>query len=442
MAHFPRSSRLVLRVALGLLTLGVLVGIAVPAGIDWDFANFYDTGRRIWAGQLGSIYDPSTLIAGQAPQGGMAFWGAPASAYVYAPLAWLPPAAALIAFKIVASTALVTALLLLFRETASELLEGSEARADYAALFAVLALVFQPFWTIYRVGGQTTPVVFLLIVVGFLAYQKDRRWTAAFALAIASFLKPAFLLVPAILALLGGRRTFLTIAGSFAVLGLLSVAFLGWPIHREFIEVLARGSEKPARWYFNSALSILADPFRPAEGAPAAGGVYHLVARGIRLLGLGVLLWVAFARRQMSWSDGGRRRVDYLLAAGFALLLSQVVWEHYLTVLFLPLILLVPRRAELPEGARRLLWGSFALCLLQNLILVLWARDHVPALRVLPGMALAVLLKSGPLLLLLLLLLRYHLDIFRVVGNAPLRSAPNPVTGGTGELVPAGTRAR
>lgn len=441
MPHFPRASRLILRIALGVLGVGILAGVLVPAGLGWDFANFYDTGHRVWAGQLADIYDPSTPIAGQSPQGGMAFWGAPLSAYAYAPLAWMPPAAALMVFKLVASAALITALLLLYRETAQATSPGSEARQAFAATFALLALLFQPFWTIYRVGGQTTPVVFLLIVLGFLAYQQDRRWEAAFTLAIAAFLKPAFLLIPAILVLLGGRRTFVAVAGSFALLGLGSIALLGWPIHREFIEVLARGSQKPSPWYFNSALSILADPFRSADPAAAPAGLYLLVQRGIKLLGLGVLAWVGLARRQLAWSEPGRRRVDYLLAVSFALLLSQVVWEHYLTVLFLPLILLVPGRAALPTGARRLIAAIFGLCLLQNLVLVLWVRDHLPV-ATLPGMAVAVLCKSGPLLLLMALLLRYHRAIFQVAGGATLPDGAPARAMGTGDLLPATGHAR
>ena len=51
------------------IALVAITGILVPAGLGWDFANFYDTGRRAAAGQLMTIYDPTATIAGQAPQG-------------------------------------------------------------------------------------------------------------------------------------------------------------------------------------------------------------------------------------------------------------------------------------------------------------------------------------------------------------------------------------
>ena len=90
-------ARGVTRVSLALLALGCALGIALPMGHEWDFANFYDTGRRVLAGQLADIYDASTLIAGEAPTNSLDFFGAPLSAFLYAPLALLPPLAALAA---------------------------------------------------------------------------------------------------------------------------------------------------------------------------------------------------------------------------------------------------------------------------------------------------------------------------------------------------------
>ncbi|MGH9854754.1 MAG: hypothetical protein ACREBD_33400, partial [Blastocatellia bacterium] len=73
-------------VCLLLLLVGTVVGIMVPAGPGWDFANFYDTGRRVAAGQIGDLYNPDSLINGEKPQGGLGFYGAPISALLYAPL--------------------------------------------------------------------------------------------------------------------------------------------------------------------------------------------------------------------------------------------------------------------------------------------------------------------------------------------------------------------
>src|SRR5687767_13195777 len=85
---------------MGLIGAGCLVGIAVPAGLGWDFANFYDAGRRIAAGQVVDLYSPASPIAGQPPQGSTGFFGAPLSAVLYLPLAPFPARTALVLFKI------------------------------------------------------------------------------------------------------------------------------------------------------------------------------------------------------------------------------------------------------------------------------------------------------------------------------------------------------
>src|SRR5688572_7907331 len=98
-----------------IISVAAAIGILVPAGSGWDFANFYDTGRRIVGWQVADLYDPSSLITGATPQGAMSFWGAPLSALLYAPLGWLAPGAALIAFKVVGTAALFVALWILYR---------------------------------------------------------------------------------------------------------------------------------------------------------------------------------------------------------------------------------------------------------------------------------------------------------------------------------------
>ena len=109
----PRNRRLTVAAVL-LIAIGNIVGIVVPAGAGWDIANFYDTGRRVAAGEVGNLYDPGTPIAGQPPQGELGFYGTPLSAYLFVPLAGLSPRWALVAFKVENAAALLLALGLLF----------------------------------------------------------------------------------------------------------------------------------------------------------------------------------------------------------------------------------------------------------------------------------------------------------------------------------------
>src|SRR5215467_6445484 len=138
---------------IALILTGCIVGIVVPAGSGWDFANFYDTGRRAAAGHIQDIYHPDRLIKGEAPQGSMAFWGAPVSAWLYAPLSYVPPHWALVLFKIQNTLACYAALWLLYIHNRQFVDPTPVAQAKFAALFAFLSLLYQPLWTMYRVGG-------------------------------------------------------------------------------------------------------------------------------------------------------------------------------------------------------------------------------------------------------------------------------------------------
>lgn len=422
-------NRIWLRLILAVIGLGVLAALVVPAGSGWDFANFYDTGRRAIAGQIADIYDPASLIAGRTPQGNMAFWGAPLSAWFYAPLGLLPPAAALVAFKLIAVVATTTALLLLYRLTRRSAGLSSDQSSWYALVFAVLVLLYQPFWTIFRVGGQTTPLVLLLMVLGLRSYVDGKLFATAGWLVLAVLFKPAFLLVPAFLALVSPPRFALALAGTGAAVAAVSIALFGWPIHREFLEILLRGADKPSPWPFNSSLYIVADVFRPiADSIPIrrTGGWFPDALRlAIKLAVVGTTVVLAVLASRQLWAPARRRLFTFLLAISFCLLISQVVWEHYLAVLFIPLSFLVVCWPWLTRGERVHLLVILALCALQNLVLVSFFRDHVP-IRSHLGLLAVSLVKAGPLLAYVGFLWFRRATIFRLVGTLRVEEATAP----------------
>jgi hypothetical protein len=409
--------------------LVALAGIIVPAGSGWDFANFYDTGHRAAAGQINDIYDPATPIGGQLPQGKMAFWSPPISAWFYAPLSLFPPGLALVVFKLVATLALFAGLFLLYREVRSQNPEGTPP--EFALTFMILVLLFQPFWTIYRVGGQTTPMAFLFLVIGLHAYLRERFWLTAVCLLFTVLIKPAFLFIPAFLALVSGRKFLSPLALVFLTTGLVSIILLGWPIHREFLEVLRRGSEKPSPWPFNSSLYILAEMFRPVENSipiPGRGGlVADILRMGVKFIVLLVFAGMMLRNRRLPWPSERRRLFDYLMAVSFCLLISQVVWEHYLALLFIPLVFLLTGIGRLPGPARIHLGLVLGLCVLQNLVFVQFFRDRVDISSTI-GLILVSLVKAGPLLAYLIFLWLHRREIFRLLyPQGPTETSEMPI---------------
>jgi hypothetical protein len=424
-----KSARFRAKALIGFAVVLAMVGIMVPAGHGWDFANFYDTGHRAAAGQINDIYNPATPIDGVSPEGKMAFWSPPISAWFYAPLSLFPPAVALVLFKLVATVAFAVALLLLYREVVR--LNPEDGVPEFGLAFMVLVLLFQPFWTIYRVGGQTTPVAFLLLVIGLRAYLRENVWVTALCLLLSILIKPAFLFIPAFLALVSGRRFLSPLALVFLSAGLLSLLLLGWTIHREFLEVLRRGSEKPSPWPFNSSLYILAEMFRPiANSIPIPGRglfVAGILRNAIKFAVLLVFAGIMLRNRRFPWPPERRRLFDYLMAISFCLLISQVVWEHYLALLFIPLVFLFAGLSRLTHPARIHLGVIIGLCALQNLVFVQFFRDRVPVTST-PMLILVSLVKAGPLLGLLTFLWLHRQQVYRLLHpQGPTETSEMPV---------------
>lgn len=434
-ALMPSHSRRRLLIA-ALVILGTLaaVGILVPAGARWDFANFYDTGRRAAAGEMGDIYRPDSPIAGAAPQGGMAFWGTPLSAWLYAPLALFSAPAALVLFKLAGTIAFAAGLLLLYRQAVEETgIETAEARQVFAFVTLGLVVLYQPFWTIYRVGGQTTPFVFLLVMATSWAYLRERWFPAALALLFVILIKPGFVFIPALLFFLGGRRLAAWLAGIGLTAAAASILLLGWPIHRQFLDILIAGSRMPSPWFFNSSLAILGDAFRPIRDSgpifSEGGHLPGLIGLGLRGLGAATIVWLAWRAHRLLPDSRARRGLDIFLAVSLSLLAAQVVWEHYLALLFIPLLLLVAQWRYWSRGARLLLVCLFALMPAQNLILVMAFRSHV-SLTSHAALLAVSLVKAGPLLLFLLWLIRYQGELLARFGG--LARAPSDSSAAAG----------
>jgi hypothetical protein len=398
-----------------LLLTGAIIGIIVPAGTGWDFANFYDTGRRAAAGQIGDLYNPDSLIDGGKPEGSLGFWGPPISAWFYAPLSYLPPATALVVFKIENTLAYFIALLLIYLFYRQFAGDSPAAQSQFAAVFALLSLIYQPFWTVYRVGGQTTPTVFLLFTLALLNYTNTRLMLSSIFLVLALLIKPSF--APVLLFLMfvsGVRFTQFSVLVLLAA-GLASVWVSGWDIHVEFLRVALRGAESTFPWFSNSSLYVPLEGIKSATNVGRPSGWLNLVLTGLNVgVKAGVLftfVLIMVKSRPQPWSPPARRHFHFLMAVCFCLMMSQTVWEHYLSPLFLFLAYVVASRRHFSRSAMTLIGAIFLFGMGQNLIfinLLRAAHDFDSLLE----LFLVGLFKSAPLLLTLVFLWRHYGELF------------------------------
>jgi hypothetical protein len=393
----------------GLLALGTTAGIIVPAGPGWDFANFYDAGSKVAAGQIQDLYNPHSLIRGKNAQGSLQFFGAPISALIYAPLGYFSPGVALVLFKIENTLAYFLALFLLYRHCRRFVEDTPIAQSAFAATFAFISLIYQPFWTVYRVGGQSMPTVFLLLTVALLAHTAGGMFWSALCLVLAVLIKPAFLSALALVAIVSGPRFICYSAVVAAFSGLLSVALMGWQVHLDFLTALKAASNTFYPWFYNSSIYVLIDNLRiywRVQSEVSSYSVFSLAATAARVFLVALFVYLIARGRLQSWSAPAKRHFHFCMAVAFCLFLAPVVWEHYLSVLFFPLAYIIASRRHFSGGAMAVIGSIFFLAVWQNLILVNFLRYNF-VWDTLFELISVGLLKSAPLLLFLYFLLRY-----------------------------------
>lgn len=407
------------------MAIGCVVGIVVPAGAGWDFANFYDAGQRVAGRQLRDLYDPLSLIGGEAPQGTMRFWGAPISAFFFVPLSWFPAGTALVLFKIENVLAFAAAFAVLFTFCRRFVPDDEDAQRRFAAVFAFLCLIYQPFWTVFRVGGQTTPTVLLLLATAVHFHMQRRDWWSSSLVVLATLVKPA--LAPALVCLLclSGRSFALKTIVLLAAIGVASIALLGWPIHLAFLDLMRTGVQSTFPWYYNSSLYILVDAVRTAAGTGTETGT-SLLTYVVKAIVLGTIVFLVLKSRAQSWTTAARRHWAFIVSILFFLWWSLTLWEHYLELLFIPLIYVVASSQWFSRSARVLVGAIFALSLTQNLIVTGWLRHTVSPDATLPLLIITTL-KAGPLLLMLVFAWRHYRELFRSYEAPAWRGVAGPM---------------
>jgi hypothetical protein len=398
------------------MILGSIYGITKPWGLGWDFANFYDTGRRAAAGQLDDIYQPHSLIEGEKPLDDQEFWGTPLSAYLYVALSWFRPETALVVFKAQNTIAYFAAFVVLFLFY-RRLFETPDCREwRFAALFTFLCLIYQPFWTVYRIGGQTTPTALLLLCLAMVAHA-DRRFVLSSLLVFAVvMIKPAFILMFVFLICVSGIQFFATAATFLLLTALASLLVGGWNIHEQFVNRMLQGLTVTYSWHVNSSLYTLVEHLRvliqSGSDCSLLRAVFSLFFIAIKLIVVGTFVFIVLKSRGRAWSPHSRCHFNFLMGMTFFLLISQTVWDHYLAALFPLLIYVVASYKKFSPTAIGLIAGVFILSIGQNIIFI-HIITHRFSFDSVPAILFACLFKSGPLILTLTFLWRCRNELLQ-----------------------------
>jgi hypothetical protein len=357
---------------LGVLAIAVvsLAGISLERGLNLDFANFYVAGQKALHGQIADLYDERALVAGAAPIGRMPFFSLPVASYLFAPLALLAPKTAFLLFKTLAVLCTWAGLWLLYRHV------RRFARPDdpaLLALFAFAALAFQPFWTIYLVGGQTMPLIFLLFILGLVWFWQERFGPAAAAYVLIVVIKPLFVLGLALVFLFGGGRFRLWTAGLGGLAAVVSLMAVGWAPHPAFLWQM-REAAGPVEKLFVShmfawlePLFLTLDDYEAAVDAPADLRAARLV---MRLVVIAAFVWAYMPFFRSDAPAAVKRHVLYVLAMLFPILVAPLFWAYYLMVLFVPLAQMIAARHLFPAAAQVTIGLAAGIGLTHNLLLI------------------------------------------------------------------------
>jgi hypothetical protein len=422
------ASRWVSWLGLALIVLGCLAGIATQKGDTWDFANFYDAGHKALIGQTVDLYDEHVMIGGAPAQGEMGFLCTPITSYLYAPLAMLQPLTAMMVFKIENTMALWLSLFLIWRQTRPAAGPLRDDQAIYAALFVGAAVLYQPLWTIYRVGGQTTPTILLLLTLGWIAHIRGRLPLSALCFVAAVAIKPFLFPALAFLVLFSSKRFLIWTAIIGAAAALISVAIMGWPIHEVFIHKLLSDAGSIFSPKYNAGLFTALDPILLPQAVQEDQPRPHdlsTVIQVLRLAVVAVFVWLAIDARRKGLTGAGLRSFQFLLAIIFTLMITPVAWPHYLMLMFPFLAALGASWRQLGRSTQILAALIVAICVEHNIILMLWLDNNV-GLETRPSQIAISLANSLPLMLTLALLVWRRGDIQKSFVGTPATDGAVP----------------
>ncbi len=407
--------------AIGLILLGCLAGLFVERGMELDFANYYDAGHKARVGQFDDLFDPFAQIEEAAPLSHMSFTSAPLTSLLYVPMSMFPPSVALIMFKLQSALFIGLGLAMLYQYLRRFVADRQAARDQFFTIFWGGALLFQPFWTVFVVGGQVTPLVFAALVLALVHQTRGASVLPAACWVLAVAIKPV--LAPGLLFLLivSTGRFRLSVFAITAALAALSISIFGIDLHFVLVERILEESRILNPAHFNSNMFAWIEPLVLSPGdyatSPTMPVGLKLLTSGVRLVTIGGLIWLWMRHLRTGLRSAARQHFAIILALVFPLILTPVAWAHYLALLFIPLMSVFAFAHYYPARAKAVAGLAIITALMQNLILW-WGVQRLTGLDDKLEMVLAATAKSLPMLLCVVIMFVWVRN-YRETGHDP-----------------------
>jgi hypothetical protein len=332
---------------IGLLATFVLVRGVLPAFqvIDTDFPNYYTAGKLVLeGGQLSRLYDDRWFqerirTAGIDAVGKFSPFP-PITALFCAPLALVPPQAALQILTVLSLGAVALSMVLLAR-----ILQWPARETALLVLFSGSALVNSLRF------GQIYCLLSFLIILGFSLSQRGKPVLAGMALGLMLPVKyfPA-VFIPYFL-LKNDRRLLLSMIATAAVVFMSGIPVMGWEVHREYLFTVLPshlGShytmQDPYSTAFQSWDSLLLRLFvQDPRSNPSPfwdARALYIGGKVVIIGGIVALLIVALYQLRRN-SSAHRDRYSVALLGIVALLIAPGTATYHFVLLWLPVALLI-----------------------------------------------------------------------------------------------------
>ena len=231
-----------------------------------------------------------------------------------------------VAFSLLSLGALLLSLTLLHREI------GRKLSGRQVTILGLAVLGWGPVLSTLR-NGQSAILLGALIICGWFCLRRGREVAAGVAVGAATCLKlyPALLLL---YLLLRHRRAFMAAFLTTLLLAWLPGVLTGWGTYLDYFRTARLVVTMYAGYFDNlSLLGLLTRMAQRPEGQFAMKTLFV----GSGLVIVGSVAWLVGYRPVLNAGKTQTLDLEYALFVALMPLLSPIAWDHYLTILLLPL---------------------------------------------------------------------------------------------------------